>query len=123
MPYSSQWEPGGVYRRYTGVVSGVELIEASLDMYADSRFDDIHYLIADFSQVDGFEITMEEVEKLAHFNTAAAKTNGNVKTALVLTDDHAKGLVSIYDIVAQANNSPWENKVFATVEHARRWLD
>lgn len=123
MPYSSNWEHNGVYRRYSGMVSGVELIEASLDMYADSRFDEINYLIADFSQVDGFNISMEEVEKLAHFNTAAAKTNGNIKTALVINDESAKSLVSIYDIVTEANNSPWENKVFSSIDEARHWAE
>ena len=121
MPYTTEWEQHGVYWRYWGTVSGKELIDSNLDIYGDERFDAMKYQIVDFLQIDAFQVTRDDMLKIAAYDRAAALSNPRVKVAVVAKITAIKFLTALYD--AENIKSPWETRMFDSVEQARSWVD
>jgi hypothetical protein len=121
MPYRTVWEPEGVLWRFWGAATGQELLQSNLDIYGDSRFDDIRYEICDFLDVTTIDLDERDLRKVAHLDLAAAKTNPRIKVAVVTNRDLIKGYTNMY--AAYVGQSPWETQFFATMAEARDWID
>lgn len=52
MAFELQWTKACVEWRYTGLLTGSEVIESNNLIYGDARFDDLHYQIVDLTGVD-----------------------------------------------------------------------
>ena len=119
MPYSIKWEQKQVYCKFTGEVSGQELIGCNMSMYGSASFDDIRIQIFDMQDVTKINFTADDVKKVAAFDRAAAKINPRIKCALVSTDQIAVELSKLYQ--EEIHNSPWEGKNFLTLSEAFEW--
>jgi hypothetical protein len=120
MPYEVQWESRGVYWRFFGKVSGREVMQSNLEVYGDSRFEELKYQIADFLAIESLEMNPSEVKKIAYMDKAAANSNPQIRVALVANPDT---LITHIDLHTDyAVYSPWETEVFETLEEARTWL-
>ena len=121
MPFTNKWKDNMIERVATGKVTGEEIIQSSLDMYGDERFDRLRYGLVDFTQAESFEIDEEEIKKVAYMDRAAARSNPNLKIAIVAPQDVINRLANSYVVFAEA--SPWEAEVLNTLEEARQWLE
>lgn len=119
MPYVIEWGQKEVYCKFTGEVSGQDLIGCNMSMYGSVRFDDIRIQIFDMLDVSKINFTSEDVKKVAALDRAAAKNNTRLKCALVSTDEVALGQSKIYQ--NEISDSPWEGKSFRTISEAREW--
>lgn len=120
IPFTNKWTETGVERVATGKVTGEEIIQSSFDLYGDERFDRLKYGFVDFTQAESFEITDGEVKAVAYMDKAAAKSNPNLKIAIVAPQDVMNQLANAY--ATYAEESPWETGVFDTLAQARQWL-
>ena len=118
MAYKLKWEPHGVYWKYSGKVSGEEIIQASTSIYGDSRFDDLRYKLVDFLEAEAVDIDEKQVDIIAHQHMAAAISNPHIKTAIVSEED----LVMAARFVANLSASPWEVRLFHNLDAANSWL-
>ncbi len=118
MPYDLTWEPRGVYKRCTGTLSFQEYARSHERVLGDERTDDLYYVIDDLLAVEGYSITMDQVEYLAVFNRGASKSNPHLRIAYVTTD--AKIIAAI--AVANALSS-LALKTFPTIAEARAWCN
>lgn len=50
-----EWHEVGVYRRFVGVVHVRDFARADRELHASPRFDDLHYLIDDFTACEGVQ--------------------------------------------------------------------
>lgn len=121
MAYTTDWEAHGVHWHYWDVVTGDELIRSNLDIYGDERFDSMKYQLVDLSQVSSFKVTRDEMLKIAAYDRAASLSNPRVKVAVVARINAIKSLTELYD--AENLRSPWETRVFETLQQARDWID
>ena len=121
MPYTTEWEDHGVYWRYWGIVSGKELINSNLDIYGDERFDRMKYQIVDLTRVSSFNVTRDDMLKVAAYDRAAALSNPRVKVAVIAQSTAIKSLTTLYD--AENIESPWETRLFDTLDQARSWAE
>jgi hypothetical protein len=48
-----QWEPGGLVRRHSGVVSCEDIVSSDARLQADPRFGEVRYIIDDFRRCAG----------------------------------------------------------------------
>lgn len=113
------WEQNGVYWKYSGKISGQEIIDASTAVYGDSRFDDLRYKLADFLDAETIEMSDDELMVLAFQHRASERANSNIKNAIVVRPEFnelAKHFVSFFD------DSSWLVKVFHEREEANNWL-
>ena len=119
MPYIISWSQKEVYCKFTGELTGQELIDCNMAMYGDPHFDVVHMQIFDMLEVTQIAFTVDAVMKVAAFDRAAAKMNPRMKCALVSTDHVAQKLSKIYQ--NEIRSSPWEGKAFQTLKEAREW--
>ena len=120
MPYTTEWQENGIWWTYCGVVTAKEVLECNLEIYGDDRFDSLTYELMDLSQAERLELTEAQVKKIAYLDKAAARSNPNMRVALVSKMDLIKELFEMY--AKYSEESPWEIENFETVEEARKWL-
>lgn len=121
MPYSTTWEPRGVMWTFWGVVTGEELFRSNGEVYGDPRFDDITYELVDLTGVDRFDVTEEDMLVMAASDRAASRSNANVRIAVAANDPSIRAMSERYSEAAV--RSPWQQRVFTSVEDARNWLE
>lgn len=122
MPYTITWQTHGIAWTYSGVLTGNELLQSNFDIFGDERFDDIRYQIVDLTRVEKIEVSENHMRKIAHLDMAAARSNPRVKVAVVTTAPGGQFLSDTYDKYTDGK-SPWEMKVFATVDDAMKWAN
>lgn len=120
MSYIIKWEERGVYCKFSGTVSGTQLLQCNGEIYGDARLDNIYYQLLDM--LDVTELTIKKIDalKAAASDRVAARINPHVKCALVSTDEHAHILSKVYQ--SHVSKSSWEGSSFTSIKKAREWL-
>jgi hypothetical protein len=119
MAFEIVWEPRGAYKKFYGHVNDAELMQSVMDPHGDARFDDIRYVINDCLSVASFAIAEDTVLHISAIDHAAARSNPNIKIAIVATDPKVLALAKLYI------SSPWAaypTQTFATLAEARAWV-
>ncbi len=118
MAYEVIWEPSGAYKKFAGHVNDEELRLSVSRLHGDRRFDDLRYVINDFLAVESYDVTEENVMYIAAIDGAAARSNPNIRVALVVTEAQGTQLALRYA------GSPWtvyQTRIFHSAEEARAW--
>ena len=121
MPYKNTWEQHGVYRIFSGKITGQEVLQSVQEVESDNRFDNIRYVINNFLDVTEIGVSPKDIKIIAAIDTAAALTNPDIKIAQIATDPQIKALNILYSEVT--GNSPYPTQVFSNLEDARKWLE
>ena len=120
MPYETKREGNkGIYWKLTGIVTGNEIEQLTVEIFGDSQFDNLRYLILDFLNIDDFIMSNEELESVAAQDMAAAITNPYIKIAIITTHPRAIELANMFGHMFGGH--PWEISVHGNIEEARRW--
>jgi len=118
MAHKVEWENKGIYWKYSGDVSGQEIVDASVAIYGDPRFDDLDYKLVDFLDASAVNMSDIEVARIAYQHKAAELSNPNIKNAIVMTV-----AIDLADkFAAFFSDSGWEVKVFQELDAANEWL-
>jgi len=120
MSHKLIWEPKGVYWRYFGKVSGLDVLEATMLVYGDSRFEELKYKLVSFIDVESIDMTEGEVSAIASRHKAAEKYNPYIKTAILL---RSKTNALANKFSALFSDSRWDVQVFDDLDKANDWLD
>ena len=122
LSYELIWEDRGVLFRFRDVVTGDELVQSNLDVYANPKFESIEYEVAIFSDSVKFEASSETVRRVAEMDAAASKRNPKVVVAIVASQTVIRGLANLYRLQSEVAGGTWETEFFETEPDARRWL-
>ena len=120
MPYETIWEEKGVYWKYSGILTGDDILQSNIGIYGDSRFDNLRYQLVDMLDVESFDVDTEAMEEVTAMDAGASQTNPRLVVALVATQVQAKRLVELYETTT--GGAPWETAIFESVEEARVWI-
>ena len=74
----------------------------------------------DFSGTKSFEANEKDVKETAFQDMLAAKSNPDIKVAMVAPQDLMKRMFEIY--AEYTEPSQWECRMFNTLEKANQWL-
>ena len=118
MAYELEWEENGVYWKYSGKVTGSEIIEASTSIYGDERFIDLKYKFVDFFDVESVAINKDQLALIAYQHLAAERANPYMKTAILTREDQE----AAHRFAAFFDKSSWEVRVFTDRDEANRWV-
>lgn len=115
------WEsPTTLIVQYSGRVTGQELVESSLKKSGDDRFDDLQFIIADWTHIHEVDITPEDVKTLVACLRSISKINPHAMNATAIKQDETgNALVAWYKFLA--DDLSWKIGIFHTVEEARAW--
>jgi hypothetical protein len=120
MPYVTTWEESGVVWTFRGRVTGDEILRANQEIHRDPRFERLTYQIVDFTAVDRFDVTEDDMATIAALDRAAARDRPSVRVAVAAADEVIKDLSAFYDAVMVG--SPWHQRIFDSMTEAREWL-
>ena len=120
MSYSNVWESRGVCTRFSGTVSAAEYVRSAEEICADSRFDDLRFVIKDLLAIDGHSIDRSAVDPIAAIRYGARYTNPNIYLILLTLDP---SLVPFAQPDAKSFlRGLYESRAFDDEAAARRWL-
>ena len=119
MPHTNTWGPGALYRKFTGTITGEEILESNFELHMNSDFETINYIINDFTEVIGHSIETAHTKIYASTDEIVSDTKGKLKIALVVPQDTLIALANSYR--EEMIGSRFECDIFKTIDEARRW--
>lgn len=85
MPYELSWEPHGLYCTLRGEVPPAERLQIVQEVYADPRFGDLRYAIADFIGVERHVVLPQATELVTAMHIGPLLTNPRLCLCAVAT--------------------------------------
>ena len=119
MSYNITWQDSNVIISFEGNVNYQDVNEADNIVYGDSRFDDMKYQIADFSKIEKFELTEQEVQIIAMLDKSSSRWNNKIKLAVVTLDLYLLERIKPY--IETMQDTEWSIKIFENIFEAKKW--
>lgn len=119
MTYEITWVARGVIKRFFGHLTDHDMLQSVLDTESDRRFDDLRYVINDFSGITGSSVAMPTIDDISVADSGAARSNPDIRIAVVTSDPAIEALASHY---ASSPMNAYETRIFPSMEAARSWL-
>ncbi len=120
MPYQIIWSERGVEWIYSGVLTGEEIIQSNEAIYGDPRFDDLRYQIVDFTNVVKFEVSEQDMKRMAYYDRVAVRSNPRIRLAVIAPEAVGRSIAETYN--QHNKESGWEQRIFETRAEAEAWL-
>ncbi len=121
MPHTIEQEEKGLYRQFTGIISGDEILESNFDTHALPGYQELHYIINDFNAADGHSIEIAHTQAYASSDKVIANAKGQLKIAIVVSRPDMVELAKNYIRLMEA--SPFSCQLFQHLKDARRWVE
>lgn len=119
MPYTLHWETHGVYKEFSGAVTGSELLQSVIDVASNVKFGALAYEISDYLSADETVFTQDALNEVRAVRMGSFKRNPNIKVAIVTMDPQIEQ--RIYSTIA-ARLTLHQTRVFSTTSDANAWL-
>jgi hypothetical protein len=120
MSFNIHWKGSNVIVSFTGNFTYNDSFEVNNLIYGDSRFDSMKYQIADFSKIEKFEFTEDEIKIISTLEKTSTVWNNSVKVAVI--DSDTISLSAIIDpYIETMKTTNWEIKVFNNLDEAMNW--
>ncbi len=119
MSYTLNWEADGVWVRYGGQSSIDEIAEVAKAIQGSARFDNLRFVLHDFSECNGISYALDLVEELAAVDCVACRSNPKLRVAVVADNPAVTALVEDY---MSTGLNPAPMAIFHHIDEARAWL-
>ena len=119
MPHTLSLRDGGLLRTFTGTITGSEIIEANLKLHGNYIFDDLNYVINDFSRINDCIFEEDDLLTLKTFDDVASLSKSHLKIAIIVTMDAFIDLAKIY--CESMRQSSYDAKIFSSLACASKW--
>jgi len=120
MPHENSWNSESLYRKFSGEISGEEILESNFELQAHPNFSVIKYIINDFTNVTEHTVKAMHANVYAKTDNIIANTKGKLKIALVVPPTSP--------VIEVANNyreqmrgSLFSCEIFSTFKDAENW--
>ena len=121
MEIKNIWESDNFLRRQmTGRIQASEVIDSILKLSGDERFDNLKFILGDWSQAELEHFTGEDVKQLCVIAETISKSNAQIRNAIVTGNKEANQAVAQLYVLTKPLK--WKVKVFQNIENARDWL-
>ena len=120
MSVEYKWESKGLCRVFTDTINGDEVLGDNLKLQGDIRFDNIKYVINDFTEVVDFDFSDLDVTKISVNDNVASQSNPYLKIALIST--HEPLLVWLRLYCESMEGSLYKSKIFDNADDAYEWV-
>lgn len=119
MPYALHWETHGVYKQFSGVVTGSELLQSVIDVASHVKFRSLTYELSDYLSAVETDFSQDALNEVRAVRIGSFKTNPNIKVAIVTRDPQIQQ--RIYSTIA-ARLTLHQTRVFSAAAEANVWL-
>jgi len=115
------WEPEGVLANYVEWLVSRDFLDVVRKIQSDVRFDDVRYVIHDFSGASEHDIDSATLIELAVLHYGAWVSSPNCRIVFVTTDPQLIG--EIRRLLGAGDLTSYQCEVCSTLVAARDWLD
>jgi hypothetical protein len=119
MSYEIEWEPGGVYVRLRGKMSGRDYQRLVAELANDPRIQKRRYELYEYERDTEIVVTHEELLALKE---EVARLAAKYRGVVVATVDTGKLARRFVGRILNNQVSPYPMESFLSVESARRWI-
>jgi hypothetical protein len=119
MPYTIDWEPEGVVKRFTGMVTSAELVASVHEIATNVRFRQLKYEISDYLGSSGTDFSQNALNEVRAMRISSFQTNPRIRVAIVTHNPEIQE--RIFSTIA-AKLTLHQTRVFTAVEEADTWL-
>ena len=120
MPYEIDWQGKGQVTRFSGHVTGAELVRYLEEVAADPRFDEIRFSITDWSLVSSGDVTAKDLAYFAALSSAHRLSNPRVLEVEVAPQPSVREMLTSWRVLHPA---PHLVALVSTFEEACRWVE
>lgn len=119
MPYSLIWEPFGVYKKFTGVVTGAELVRSVIEVAHDMKFAGMQYEVSDYLGAERTEFSQDALNEVRAVRIGSYSRNPRVRVAIVTLDLEIQQ--RIFSTIA-ARLTMHQTRIFDMLSDANAWV-
>jgi len=126
MSFTTNWEPEGVYRRFTEKVSGIEILKSNLQLHKNPKFLKMKYVINDFTGLTEHSILPTHIKVYVDTDDIISSsripfTTDKLKIGLVV---HQEPFITMENSYRdQMIGKLFECEIFETLDDARNWVN
>jgi hypothetical protein len=120
MPYSLIWEPHGVYKKFTGLVTSAELVRSVNEVANHINFTDAHYEVSDYLGADATDFSQDALNEVRAVRIGSFSRNPKVRVAIVTLDPGIQQ--RIFSTIA-ARLTLHQTRIFPCMAEANAWLE
>jgi hypothetical protein len=103
------------------LVTGAEIIEANKRVYRHKTLSKLRYQLIDRTNCTEYQVSNEEIEKIAAQDTEAAMNNPDIIEAFVATTDLQYGITRMYQ--ALVGEHGFQTGLYRDRASAQKWLE
>lgn len=120
MPYRIRWEGHGVYRRFYGVTTAEDFIQADEEMTQDLRYPRMRYVISDYLDIEAApEFKEAHLQWFAGREKLYQQDSPDIVRASIATNENILQYLQTYETRELA---PYPFAIFSNVAEAREWI-
>ncbi len=119
MPYALHWETHGVYKEFSGVVTGAELLQSVVDVASAAKFRSLKYEVSDYLSAAETVFSQDALDEVRAVRIGSFQANPNIKVAIVTLDPMIQQ--RIYSTIA-ARLTLHQTRVFSATAEANAWV-
>ena len=123
MPVTIQYENNkeGIIVTAKGIVNGREFVEKLGEYFQDDEIiQNYRYGLNDFTQVEKFNISPNQIFSLAKIHIKASKVNQNIIVGFAINKPFIYGMVRIWQ--GYASITGWKIHIEETLPEIQRWI-
>ena len=117
MSFKIMWERHGVHAVFSGELNATKVLDATIKIQSDPRYDDLRFIILDYTRVMSFSFDSAVLDEVMAHRYGAAYSNARVRIAIVACDEKLLAGIAI----EISESQPCEMAVFTDLETARSW--
>jgi hypothetical protein len=91
MPHENNWEQYVVVESFRALVTGKEFVRSWEAITGAARFDELRFIITDFSAIEGHGIDHQTMEAFAAIRHGSMFRNPNFRVVFAGSDDDIQG--------------------------------
>lgn len=112
----------GVLIRATGTTEGIDLIRTMEDIFKDEVIlTNYKYGICDFSDIEKFNISYEQIYSLATIHLDASKLNPQIVVGFAINKPLVYGLVRVWMVYAEMTG--WKLNIEKDFPTIKKWVE
>lgn len=119
MPYSLIWETHGVYKKFTGVVTGAELLQSVNEVANHMEFGKAKYEVSDYLEAESTDFSQDALNEVRAVRIGSFHGNPRLRVAIVTRDPDIQQ--RMHTTIA-ARLTLHQTQVFSAVADANEWL-
>ncbi|MBL4939832.1 MAG: hypothetical protein JKY16_06130 [Lutibacter sp.] len=119
MSFKIKWKGANIIISFYGNLIYQDFYDANNLIYGDARFSLMEYQIADFSKIEKFEFTKEEIKIISTLEKSSSIWNNNVRLAIITSNEEY--LRAIHPYLEAMKLTNWKIKIFENIIEGEKW--